>query len=179
YYTDKPDLYGEEESDVIAVNPFFSRLNVQLSLRGLFQVADNHQFGLAFRSKYIMAGVGGDLLQYAQVDIAPSYQYTYGLFNGQVEVAAELPLLSAVVRPNFALDPSLSDETNYFKGYVRTGSAITSINELINPRVRAGYVHTFRNGKELGAYFNIQWTSYPEPRPIRMLDYGVDVVYFF
>lgn len=174
-----PDLYGEIESYDYKVNPFFSSFNGALQVKLLWTLNTQHQIGLRANTRYWLAGMAGDTWQYAQVDFGPAYQYTHPLFDGDIQVNIDLPLLAFVVRPNYGVDPSLSDETNYFKGFVRTGSSWATINEFVNPRVRAGYLYQFRNGKELGAYYKVQWTSFPEPRPVRIFEHGLDLVYFF
>ncbi|MEM6380163.1 MAG: hypothetical protein AAF705_18360 [Bacteroidota bacterium] len=173
------DIYGEAETYDYVVNPFFSSFNGTLQVKFLWNLNEQHQIGFRANTRYWLAGMAADTWQYAQVDFGPSYQYNYPLFNGTIQTAVDLPLLAFVVRPNYGVDPSLSDETNYFKGFVRTGASWASINEFVNPRIRAGYLYQFQNGKELGAYYHLQWTSFPDPRPVRIFEHGIDLVYFF
>ena len=129
--------------------------------------------GVTFNSQYTLAGIGGDDFQYMQVDLSPTYRYSASILSGELDVRFSLPLLAGVVRPPFGIDPSLPDETNYFKGFVRTGSAITSVNQFVNPRLQIGLSYPLRNDKTIGVHFHTQWTSYPEPQPLRMFDYGI------
>lgn len=176
---DRPDINGQIETYEIKANPFLSMLDGQLGLRMLWPIGGYHHLGASINSRYILTGMGADTWQYAQLDVAPEYQFTYPVLGGDVEASFSLPLLAGVVRPNYAFDPSLPDETNYFKGYLRTGTAVTSPHQLINPRARIGYLWHFNNGKSLGASYFASWMSYPDPRPVRMFENGVEATYFF
>ncbi|GAB5551727.1 MAG: hypothetical protein Sapg2KO_13180 [Saprospiraceae bacterium] len=178
-FKETPDFYGEVESYDYVVNPFFSSFNGAFQLKLLWQIGTHHQLGVRANTRYWLTGKAGDTWQYAQFDIGPSYQYSYPIFKGHIQADVDLPLLAYVVRPNYGVDPSLSDETNYFKGFLRTGASWATINEFINPNIRVGYLHQFQNGKELGAYYKLRWTSFPEPRPVRIFEHGFDLVYFF
>jgi hypothetical protein len=111
--------------------------------------------------------------------LGPTFRYQLPFWKGNIQLAAGLPLLATVVRPNWALDASLSDETNYFKGWLRTGTSIASLDKLFNPRIQAGYAFKLENGREIGAYYHLQWTAYAEPRPLRMFEHGVLATYFW
>ena len=174
-----PDIYGHVDSDEIKANPFLSMLNGNLRLKMLWPVGNHHHLGASLNTRYTYTAIGIDTWQYGQVDLSPEYLFSYPFLDGEVECSASLPLFAGVMRMNYAFDPSLPDETNYFKGYLRTGTRITSINELINPKIRAGYLWHFPNGRDLGAYYSASWLSYTDPRSVRMFENGIDVVYFF
>lgn len=177
-FKEKVDINGEFESFDFTVNPFLSRFGTQFYIKTLFPVGGQGQLGFSLNFRYDFTGIAGDTWQYAQIDIAPEYQHTLLLPKGELQMAFGLPLLTGLVRPNWGIDPSLSDETNYFKGHVRLGSQITSVHEFFNPRFRVGYGLELNNGKTLMAQYHLTWTSYPEPRPLRMFEHGIGLVYF-
>ncbi|MCR9103437.1 MAG: hypothetical protein NXI25_26065 [bacterium] len=104
-------------------------------------------------------GMGIDTWQFTQVDLGPAYQYRYPVWKGDAEAAFSLPVAGLVVRPNYAFDPSLPDETNYYFGYLRTGTRLAAFPRLFNPRFRAGYVLPLKDAKSVGAYYNMEWLS--------------------
>lgn len=178
-YRSPVDLFGRREVDEYVVNPFLSSFGGHLRVRALWPVGRYQQLGFSVNTHYQGAGMGADFWQYAQLDLSPEYQFAYPLWRGRVEAGLGLPLLAFVVRPNYAFDPSLSDETNYFKGYLRTGSRLTSVHEFLNPRLRVGYTFILADEKELGGHFHMTWTSLPDPRPLRSLAYGLAATYVF
>jgi hypothetical protein len=177
--TEPADIYGTPSSYEIKAYPFFSRLDGQLSVRARWALNNRHQLGVSLNARHIYTGMGIDDWHYTQVDLAPEYAFQYGILRGDLEFSASLPLLAGVVRPNYAFDPSLPDLTNYYRGYLRTSSEITSIHRLFNPRVRAGYTWRLSKEQSIGVHYRAQWTSYPDPRPLRMFDNGIDLSYFF
>ncbi|NRA48730.1 MAG: hypothetical protein HRU12_06325 [Phaeodactylibacter sp.] len=174
-----PDIYGEVETYEIEAYPLLSIFKGDLQVRGLWQLSDGHQLGMSFNTQYTYTGLGIDTWQFAQVSIGPAYQYRYPVWQGNIEAAFSIPLVGAVVRPNYAFDPSLPDETNYFLGYLRTGTRVATFPKLLNPRLRAGYNWSMGEGKSVGAYYNMEWLSYSYPRPMRSFSHGVDLIYFF
>ena len=136
-YENTPDIYGEIEIDEIPANPFLSILAGAFHVKTLWALNDQHQFGVSLNAKHIYTGMSLDDWHYTQLDLAPEYQFSYRLFDGDIQASLSLPILAGVVRPNYAFDPSLQDLTSYYRGYVRTGSDIVSLNKLINPRFRS------------------------------------------
>jgi len=177
--TETPDIYGQQDSYTITAYPFLSMASGQLNVRALWSLDHRHRLGVSINARHIYTGMAIDDWHYTQVDLSPEYAFSYGILDGDVEASFSVPLLAGVVRPNYAFDPSLPGLTSYYRGYLRTSSEITSIHRLFNPRLRAGYTWHFRNGKSLGAHYSAAWTSYPDPRPLRMFENGVDVTYFF
>ena len=173
-----PDIYGQVELDEVSVNPFLSKVAGDLRIKALWPIADRHQLGVSLNARHIYTGIAVDDWHFSQVDLAPEYQFTMPSKDGQLELGFSLPLLSGVVRPNYAFDPSLPDLTNYYQGYLRTSSKITSINELFNPRLSVAYGRTLGNGKDLKLQYSAGWTSYPNPRPVRMFENGFSLFYF-
>ncbi len=176
---DTPDIFGNQEIDEVTVNPFFSFFAGNLRFRALWPLGDRHKVGVSFNARHIYTGLALDDWHYSQLDIAPEYQFFKRLFNGDLQVNLSLPLLAGVLRPNYAFDPSLPDVTSYLRGYLKTSSKVTSLNDLLNPRIRLGYQWYFNNGKEVGLHYHASWTSYPDPRPVRMFENGIDLTYFF
>ncbi|WP_421949696.1 hypothetical protein [Phaeodactylibacter xiamenensis] len=174
-----PDIYGQSETYEIRAYPFISIFRGQLQARGLWEIGGHHQVGFSFHTSYVYTGLGIDTWQFTQVALGPAYQYRYPVWKGGVEAAFSLPVTSLVVRPNYAFDPSLPDETNYYFGYLRTGTQLVAFPKLFNPRFRVGYVLPLEDAKSVGAYYNMEWLSYPDPRPLRVFSHGVDLVYFF
>ena len=174
-----PDIYGIADSDDLTVNPFLSFFGGRLQLKWLWKLGGHHHLGLSVNALHITTGLALDTWHYTQADLAPEYLYRRPLWQGDVYFGIGMPLAAAVVRPNYAFDPSLPDETNYYRGYLRTGSRLTSLHELINPRLRVGYCWHFPNGKDLGVQFNLSWMSYPYPRPVRMLENSLGLIFFF
>ncbi len=174
-----PDIYGDINTYEVEAYPFLSMAAGDLKVRALWQMGGGHHLGVSLNARHIYTGMAIDTWQYSQVDIAPEYQYSYPVLDGNLEAGISLPVLSAVLRPNYAFDPSLPDLTNYYRGYLRTGTAVVSLNKLFNPRLHAGYTWHFKDGKLLGARYFTTWTSYPDPRPLRMFEHGLEVTYFF
>ncbi|MCG8326492.1 MAG: hypothetical protein MI974_02345 [Chitinophagales bacterium] len=177
--TETPDIYGHIESYEIKAYPFFSMVSGDLKVRALWQLSGGHQLGASLNARHIYTGMAIDDWHYTQLDIAPEYQFSYRLLRGDLTGSFSLPLLAGVVRPNYAFDPSLPDLTNYYRGYLRTSSSLVSLNKLFSPRFRAGYTWHFSSGESLGASYFAAWTSYPDPRPMRMFENGIEVTYFF
>ncbi|MGH1435262.1 MAG: hypothetical protein ACRBG0_12490 [Lewinella sp.] len=178
-FNETPDLFGNQESYDFVVNPFLSRISGFFNSRILWELSDHSRLGASINIRYDMAGMSGDTWQYAQADLAPEYQYQRPLFAGQLQARFSLPIIGGIVRPNWAVDPSLPDETNYFKGYLRTGSSITSLHHLFNPRGQFSYQYPLPNGKTLGVAYHIAWLSYALPRPLRMFEQGLQLQYYW
>lgn len=173
-----PNLFEETESFDYVANPFFSRFGGRLYTRLLWNVGENSQLGIMAQARYDLAGVAGDTWQFAMADIGPAYQYHREVHRkGAVRFAASLPLAAIIVRPNWAFDASLPDETNYFKGYLRTNTRFTTLHELQHPRISLGYQYQLPQGKTLGIDYRLQWLSYSQPRPLRMLEHGLQLSY--
>ncbi|MEL7423905.1 MAG: hypothetical protein AAFN81_12975 [Bacteroidota bacterium] len=173
-----PSLFDETESFDYVANPFLSRFGGSLYTRLLWDIGNYSQLGLMAQVRYDLAGIAGDTWQYAMADIGPSYQYHRSIHpKGAVHFAASLPLAAIVMRPNWTFDPSLPDETNYFKGYLRTGTRFTSLHELQHPRISLGYQYQLPKGKTLGVKYQMQWLSYSEPRPLRIFEHGLQLSY--
>ncbi len=173
-----PNLFEETESFDYVANPFFSRFGGRLYTRLLWKVGNYSQLGIMAQARYDLAGIAGDTWQFAMADIGPSYQYHRNVHpNGSVQFSASLPLVAFVVRPNWALDASLPDETNYFKGYLRTSTRFTSLHELQHPRLSFGYQYELPKGKSLAVSYQLQWLSYSQPRPLRMFEHGLQLSY--
>ena len=176
---DNPNIYGNPEDFELKANPFFSMFQGALHIKILYPVATHHQVGLSINTRYIYTGMGLDTWQYSQLDLAPEYRFVYPVLSGDVQASFSLPLLAVVQRHNYAFDPSLPDVTNYYIGYLRTSTSITSINKLVNPRFQAGYTWHFKDGRSIGAHYFAAWTSFPSPRPLRMFENGVEAFYLF
>lgn len=176
---DAPDIYGESESYEVEANPFLSFLGGDLSIKMLWPLNDRHHLGLSTNLRYMKSGIGLDDWHYTQLDLSPEYAFAIPLFAGQLTASFSLPVLAGIVRPNYSLDPSLPNLTNYYRGYLRTGSSITSLHQLINPRLGVGYTWSFNNNRDIGIQYSAKWISYPDPRPVRIFEQGVDLVYFF
>jgi hypothetical protein len=178
-FPDNPDIYGNQEDFELKANPFFSMFQGALHIKALYPVSSHHQVGLSVNARYIYTGMGLDTWQYSQLDLAPEYRFVYPIWSGDIQASFSLPLLAVVQRHNYAFDPSLPDLTNYYRGYLRTSTSITSINELVNPRIQAGYTWHFKDGRSLGVHYFASWTSFPSPRPLRMFENGVEAIYLF
>ena len=178
-FYEPPSLYDEQDTYDFVVNPFLSRVGGRLFARALWPIGQYSMLGISTQVRYYYAGMAGDTWQFAVADIAPAYQYSRSVHrNGSVQFSASLPLAAIVVRPNWAYDASLPDETNYFKGYLRTGTRFSSLNQLQNPRIRFGYTHQLPNDHALSVDYHLEWLSYSEPRPLRMLEHGLRLSYF-
>ena len=174
-----PDIYGIADSDEVTVNPFLSFIAGDLQLKWLWGLAEHHALGFSLNARHIYTGMALDDWHYTQVDISPQYCYRRSVLRGDAFLSFSLPLLAGVVRPNYAFDPSLPDESNYYFGYLRTSSRITSLNDLVNLRLGIGYTWHFQNGKDLGLQLGLTWTSYPYPRPVRIFENRLGVTYLF
>lgn len=179
FIDETPDIYGEVESYELKANPLLSLMIADLKIRTLWPINDYHALGVSFNARHILTGIGADTWHYTQLDIAPEYRVTYSIANLETHASFSLPILAGVVRPNYAYDPSLPNTLNYWWGYVKTGSSITSVHQLLNPRTSAGLMWHFDNGRDLGVNYFAAWTSFPNPRPLRMFENGIDVIYFF
>lgn len=178
-FYETPNLYTPQESYDFVVNPFLSRVGGRFFARALWPLGQYSMLGLSTQIRYDMAGMAGDTWQFAVADIAPTYQYARSVHaKGSVQFSASLPLVALVVRPNWAYDASLPDETNYFKGYLRTGMRFASLDQLQNPRIRLGYTHQLPKEHALSIDYQLEWLSYREPRPLRMLEHGLRLSYF-
>ncbi|MEM0993339.1 MAG: hypothetical protein AAF847_01895 [Bacteroidota bacterium] len=176
---DTPDIYGEIETFELEANPFLSMLVGDLRIKTLWSLNQYHALGVSFNARHILTGVGADTWHYTQLDIAPEYSITYTIGNLEARASGSLPLLAAVVRPNYAYDPSLPNTLNYWWGYVKTGTSITSVHQLLNPRASASLLWHFKNGRDVGVSYAAAWTSFPDPRPVRVFENSIDLIYFF
>ena len=175
-----PDIYGDQEFYEITANPFFSFLQGRFFVKSSWQLGANHRLGIAFNARHIFTGMGADNWHYTQLDLSPAYQYYRPIgSNGHLSASVQLPLLAFVVRPNYAFDPSQPDLTNYYLGYIRTGSAFTSVHELVNPTVQLGYHWGLDNGARASLQYRFSWTQYPEPRPMKLMENGLVFNYQF
>ncbi len=170
-----PDIYGEKESFEVKANPFLSFLGGQL-IGGLsWPIGTRHRLGAQVSLQYIQTGMGLDTWHYTQLDLSPTYSYYYPLGPGQFKLDFSLPMLAVVQRPTYAFDPSLPDEGNYYKAYLKEGTKFAALDQLINPELQLGYTLHLRNGKRMGLQYQLSWMSYPEPRPVRMLGQGLSL----
>lgn len=178
-FNETPDLFGNQDSYDFVVNPTLSRFGGSFHLRVIKEITDHSSLGASINLRYDLAGMSGDTWQFAQVDFAPEYQYQRPISSGQIQARFSLPIVGGVVRPNWAVDPSLPDETNYFKGYLRTGSKMTSLRRLFNPRCQISYQNPLPNGNTLGITYQLAWLTYPDPRPLKMFEQGLQLQYFW
>ncbi|MEN0047375.1 MAG: hypothetical protein AAF806_09985, partial [Bacteroidota bacterium] len=126
FIDETPDIYGEVESFELQANPFLSLMVGDLRVKTLWSINEHHALGFSFNARHILTGIGADTWHYTQLDIAPEYRVQYSIANLEANASFSLPLLAGVVRPNYAYDPSLPNTLNYWWGYVKTGSSITS-----------------------------------------------------
>ncbi|MBX2876979.1 MAG: hypothetical protein KTR30_32975 [Saprospiraceae bacterium] len=168
-----PDIYGEKESFEVKANPFLSLLGGQLRGGLSWPIGDRHRIGTQISLAYMQTGMGLDTWHYTQLDLAPTYSYYYPLGPGQFNLDFSLPVLAMVQRPNYAFDPSLPDEDNYYQAYLKEGTKLASLDQLINPQLQLGYTLPLRNGRRIGVQYQLSWMSYPDPRPVRMLGQGL------
>lgn len=174
-----PDIYGKVPDYQIEVNPFLSLLKGDLNFKMLWELADRHQLGASFNIRHLITGIGAGTSYYTQLDLAPEYQYDHPIGKANFQAALSLPLMAAVVRPNFSKDASLPNVTSYWWGYVKTNTKITSIHRLFHPSARLGLVWQKQNGSDLGIHYTSRWMSYPLPRPIRIWEQSIAMSYFF
>lgn len=174
-----PDIYGEKESFDVKANPFLSFLGGQLGGGLSWPIGTRHRIGGQISLQYIQTGMGFDTWHYTQLDLSPTYSYYYPVGPGQFRMDVSLPILTVVQRPTYAFDPSLPDEGNYYKAYLKEGTKFASLDQLINPQLQLGYNLSLRNGKRIGLHYQMSWMSYPDPRPVRMFGQGVNLIYFF
>ena len=173
-----PSLFEPQESYDYVVNPFFSRLGGRFFARLHWPIGEYSQLGIKAQVRYDLAGMAGDTWKFAQAHLGPSYRYKRPLHStGSLHFSAHLPLIATVVRPNWAVDASLPDETNYFKGYLRTSTRLTSLHDLQNPQVQLGYQYQLQRGKALRLDYQLEWLSYSQPRPLRMFEHGLRLSY--
>lgn len=170
-----PDIYGEKERFEVKANPFLSFLGGQLTGGLSWPIGTRHRLGTQLSLQYIQTGMGLDTWHYTQLDLSPTYSYYYPLGPGQFKLDFSLPILAVVQRPTYAFDPSLPDEGNYYKAYLREGTKLASLDQLINPQLQLGYTWHRGNGKRLGLHYQLSWMSYPDPRPVRMLGQGLSL----
>jgi len=173
------DFTGQKDSYDFIVNPLLSRLDGQFSVRIHYPLSDMHQIGLQWTTRYSLAGAGGDAMQFAHSDLAPSYRLQLASNRGLWQATFALPLLGVVTRPNFAYDASLPDETNYFRGYLRTGTRLVSLGQFFNPRFTWGYQWTRLTGRTLGLIYRAQWLNCNFPRRYRQIEQGIHLQYHF
>lgn len=168
-----PDIYGEKERFDVKANPFLSFLGGQLTGGLSWPIGTRHRVGTQISLEYIQTGMGFDTWHYTQLDLSPTYSYYYPLGPGQFKLDFSLPILAVVQRPTYAFDPSLPDEGNYYKAYLKEGTKLASLDQFINPQLQLGYTMHLRNGKRIGLHYQLSWMSYPDPRPVRMLGQGL------
>jgi|GEM_PF-1979533 len=171
-----PDIYGEKESFKVKANPFFSFLGGQLAGGVSWPIGTHQRIGAQISLQYMQTGMGFDTWHYTQLDLSPTYSYYYPLGPGQFRLDFSLPFLAVVQRPTYAFDPSLPDEGNYYKAYLKEGTKLASLDQLINPQLQLGYTFSLRNGKRIGLKYQFSWMSYPDPRPVRMLGQGLSFI---
>ncbi len=163
-----PDVNGEAEVTEARLNPFISWFSFKGQASLSKAIGNNQALGLAFTGEHVISGMAADDWYYTQVDLAPTYQYRYNIWELSLVGTAKLPLLAWVVRPNYAIDPSLPDTENYWVGFVKTSSQITSIHQLFNPQVDFQILWNRPRKTPIGIGYGLAWRSYSEPRPLRM-----------
>jgi hypothetical protein len=178
-FYDPIDFAGQQDSYDFIVNPLLSRLDVQLYAKIYHPLSAQHELGLQWTTRYTLAAAGGDALQFAHTDLAPAYRFTTGAWDGRLQAEFALPLIGVVTRPNYGYDASLPDETNYFKGYLRTGTRVASLNQFFNPRIGFQYQWELSSGRTLGLVYRAQWLSCSFPRPYRQVEQGIHFQYQF
>ena len=174
-----PDIYGNIPSYQIEVNPFLSLLNGDLRVKMLWAIDEHHQIGASFNARHLITGIGAGTSYYTQLDLSPEYQFHHPLGKADFQAAFSLPVVAAVVRPNFSKDASLPDVTAYWWGYVKTNTKLIALDQLFQPSARLGLVWRRQNGADLGLHYTSRWMSYPLPRPIRIWEQSIAISYFF
>lgn len=170
-----PDIDGDRESFEVKANPFISFLGGQFTGALSWPIGKRHRLGSRLSLQYMQTGMGLDTWHYTQLDLSPTYSYYYPLGPGNLKLDFSLPIIAVVQRPTYAFDPSLPDEGNYYKAYLKEGTKVASLDQFINPQLQLGYTWYRSHGKRIGLHYQLSWMSYPDPRPVRVLGQGLSL----
>ena len=177
--SDPANIYGEAESYEVEANPNLSMLDGSLQVLLAWSMGRAHYLGMVLNGRHILSGMGADTWLFTQVSLGPVYQYTLATRLLTYRLRIGLPVLSYVVRPNFSRDAALPEVISYWWGYVQTNSRIAAGYKLFAPTLELGTSWPLANGDALGFTYVANWSSYPSPRPMRMLTQSLDLSYSF
>lgn len=163
-----PDFNGDPEIVEARLNPFVSWFSFRVSGDLSKKIRPSQHLGISLTGEHLISGIAADDWYYTQIDLAPTYQYSYEIWQFALTGKFKLPLLAWVVRPNYAIDPSLPDTENYWVGFVKTSSAFTSLNRLVNPQLAFELMWNRPGKASIGVTYEFAWRSYTHPRALRM-----------
>ena len=177
-------IMGEADSAVYLINPAISFVETGLVYSYYWKLNAEKlktYVGGQIKDNFLYSGLGGDTWFFNQLIIMPSCQVLLIDKNkSKVKTELSVPIVSYLLRQPYTLDPSLP-VNSYFIAYLKTGSHISSLNDLQQVNYKLNYQYQISKEKAIGLSYKFMWMNYaniPE-RNLKAYSNSISLSYTF
>lgn len=175
-------INGTRDTMVNKINPDISFLQINLYYSCLWKInVVNHDafVGGKFQDFFYYGGIGGDIWFFSQTSLLPCFQlclFTRKKYQLNTEIS--IPVISYLVRQPYSTDPSLP-EKSYFKSYLKTGSAITTINKFQQIQFTCNFGYKLIKERQIGVSYQFMWMNYSNIPKRNLKTYSNSVLIYY
>ncbi len=177
-------ITGDADSSVYVINPAISFVEAGLAYSYFWKLNTNKLnvfIGGQVKENFYYSGLGADTWFFNQLSILPVCRLI--IFDEQkskIETEIAVPVFSYLVRQPYTLDPSLPVDS-YFWAYLKTGSHVSSLNDLQKINFRLNYFHQISERKTVGLSYKFMWMNYGNisDRNLKAYSNSLSVTYIF
>ena len=160
---DPYNINGSRDSVVYDINPGLSFISASLYYSYYWKLNTQKRkmfVGGIVQDNFYYGALGADVWFFNQLSIMPAYRIeVYKSSKSTIKAEFSVPIFSYLIRQPYTLDPSLP-ENSYFKANLKTGSAISSINNFQQINFKLKYRYELTIGNQIGISYNFMWMNY-------------------
>lgn len=179
---DPYSLNGSRDSFTYDINPALSFIQGTLSASYYRSIRRSEEYAVSiggiFDHQLIYGAMAADLWFLYRMSLMPSVRLERSMpGEGKLSAEMSIPVLSYLLQPPYALDPSLP-EPSYFKAYLKTGSAMSSFQDFQQMNLLLSYEHRLNDQRSIGLNYRFLWTGYAD-KPVSSINAYSNTVSLF